>query len=56
MRKNRKGRNKLESKKLAPPNFLIVCEGKETEKNYFDGLKRKINSKFRNITKTRYRG
>lgn len=34
------------TKKLAPPNHLIVCEGKETEPNYFNGLKQKINEKF----------
>lgn len=33
-------------KRLAPPNYLIVCEGKKTEPNYFNGLKEKINEKF----------
>lgn len=35
-------------KRLAPPNYLIICEGEQTEPNYFNGLKRKINEKFRN--------
>ena len=46
MRKNNKSRNKVTTKKLAPPNYLIICEGKETEPNYFNGLKQKINEKF----------
>ena len=32
---NRK--NYFKSKKLAPANYLIVCEGKQTEPNYFEG-------------------
>ena len=46
MRNNNKSRNKVATKKLAPPNYLIICEGKETEPNYFNGLKQKINEKF----------
>lgn len=46
MRNNDKSRNKVATKKLAPPNYLIVCEGKETEPNYFNGLKQKMNEKF----------
>ena len=41
-------KNKLESKKQAPANYLIVCEGKQTEPNYFNGLKKKINEKYGN--------
>lgn len=41
---SRKG--KLKSKKLAPANYLIVCEGKQTEPNYFNGLRKKINEKY----------
>ena len=41
-------KNKLRSKRQAPANFLIVCEGKQTEPNYFNGLKRKINEKYGN--------
>ena len=46
MRNNNRSRNKVATKKLAPPNYLIICEGKETEPNYFNGLKQKINEKF----------
>ena len=42
----RSRRSKLESKQVAPANFLIVCEGKQTEPNYFNGLKQKINEKY----------
>ena len=46
MRNNSKGRNKVGTKNIAPPNYLIVCEGRETEPNYFNGLKQKINEKY----------
>ena len=39
-------KDRLKSKKQAPANYLIVCEGKKTEPNYFNGLKRKINEKY----------
>lgn len=39
-------KSKFKSKKLAPANYLIVCEGKQTEPNYFKGLKKKINEKY----------
>lgn len=39
-------KSKLKSKKLAPANYLIVCEGKQTEPNYFNGLRKKINEKY----------
>lgn len=35
-------KSKLKSKKLAPANYLIVCEGKQTEPNYFNGLKKRL--------------
>lgn len=38
----------LKVKKLAPANYLIVCEGTATEPNYFNGLKKKINQKYGN--------
>ena len=41
-------KSKLKSKRLAPANYLIVCEGKQTEPNYFNGLKKKINEKYGN--------
>ena len=40
-------KSKLKSKRLAPANYLIVCEGKQTEPNYFNGLKKKINEKWK---------
>jgi hypothetical protein len=30
-----------------PLYYLIVCEGKETEPNYFEGIKEKINAKYK---------
>ena len=45
--RNNKNKNKVGTRRLAPPNYLIICEGKETEPNYFNGLKKKINEKFR---------
>lgn len=47
--KKRKGQRKkreVESKALAPSRYLIVTEGTETEVNYFEGIKRRINSKY----------
>ena len=41
-------KDKLKSKRQAPANYLIVCEGKKTEPNYFNGLKKKINEKYGN--------
>ena len=41
--KNVSKRRNFKSKKLAPANYLIVCEGTATEPNYFNGLKKKIN-------------
>ena len=31
---------------IAPANYLIICEGKQTEPNYFNGLKQDINRKY----------
>ena len=39
-------KDRLKSKRLAPANYLIVCEGTQTEPNYFNGLKKKINEKY----------
>lgn len=39
-------KDRLKSRRQAPANYLIVCEGKKTEPNYFNGLKRKINEKY----------
>lgn len=41
-------KDKVKSKRLAPANYLIVCEGKKTEPNYFNGLKKQINEKYGN--------
>ena len=41
-------KDRLKSKRQAPANYLIVCEGKKTEPNYFNGLKRKINERYGN--------
>lgn len=41
-------RSRVNSRKLAPANYLIVCEGRKTEPNYFNGLKKKINEKYGN--------
>ena len=41
-------RDKLKSKRLSPANYLIVCEGKKTEPNYFNGLKKQINKEYGN--------
>ena len=41
-------KSKFKSKKFAPANYLIVCEGIQTEPNYFKGLKKKINDKYGN--------
>ena len=41
-------KDRLKSKGQAPANYLIVCEGRKTEPNYFNGLKRRINEKYGN--------
>lgn len=47
-------KSKFKSKKLAPANYLIVCEGMQTEPNYFKGLRKKINDKYVNYANKRY--
>ena len=43
MRNNNVSRkDRLRSKRRAPANYLIVCEGKKTEPNYFNGLKKRL--------------
>ena len=39
---------KSKTRKILPPNYLIVCEGKETEPKYIKGLKDKIQQKYKN--------
>ncbi len=46
--KNTSRISKFKSKKQAPANFLIVCEGVKTEPNYFNGLKKQINERYGN--------
>ena len=41
-------KDRLKSKRQAPANYLIVCEGKKTVPNYFNGLNKKINEKYGN--------
>lgn len=41
-------RRKSDFLQVAPANYLIVCEGKQTEPNYFNGLKKEINKKYGN--------
>jgi len=45
--KNFSRKDRLNSRKQAPANYLIVTEGRQTEPNYFNGLKKKINQKFK---------
>ena len=44
--RNLSRKDRLKSKRLAPANYLIVCEGEQTEPNYFNGLRKKINEKY----------
>lgn len=45
-RKGQKKKREEENLELAPYRYLIVCEGKKTEPYYFEGIRRKINSKY----------
>ena len=49
-------RRSIGKRKLAPENYLIMCEGEETEPNYFAGLKDLVNytEKFVNQAGKRY--
>lgn len=52
--KKRRGNKKrrIENvRELAPYRYLIVCEGEKTEPNYFEGIKRRINSKYSGAVK-----
>ena len=42
-RKNERQKRKLDNLKLKSSNWLIVCEGKQTEPNYFKGAIENIN-------------
>ena len=52
-RKGQRKKRKEETKQLAPYRYLIVSEGRETETNYFEGIKRRINSKYSNRVELR---
>ena len=41
-------RRKSDFLQVAPANYLIICEGKQTEPNYFNGLKQAINERYGN--------
>jgi hypothetical protein len=41
-----KSKRKSNFLQIAPANYLIICEGKQTEPNYFNGLKQEINRKY----------
>jgi hypothetical protein len=48
--KKRRGEKKRRSENIrciAPYRYLIVCEGEETEPNYFRGIKEKIEKVYR---------
>lgn len=47
-KESKTNRRKSNFLQVAPANYLIVCEGKQTEPNYFNGLKKKINEKYGN--------
>ncbi len=55
--RRRKGRKKKRGEAIRQPEpdrYLIVTEGEETETNYFEGMKRKINAQYANrITQIR---
>lgn len=42
----RNKKRKSDFLQVAPANYLIICEGKQTEPNYFNGLKQAINKKY----------
>ena len=48
MKSKEAGKSKRKSNflQIAPANYLIICEGKQTEPNYFNGLKQEINKKY----------
>ncbi|KJS87014.1 MAG: hypothetical protein JM58_05755 [Peptococcaceae bacterium BICA1-8] len=46
-RKGRKLKRKENIRQMAPYRYLIVCEGKKTEPNYFEGIKQRIEIKYK---------
>lgn len=53
MNKERQRRKDKILRKLRPYNYLIVSEGKETEPNYFNGIRRIIKEKYGTIVDVR---
>ena len=47
-RKGQKKKREEEIRELAPYRYLIVSEGTKTETNYFQGIQKRINSKYAN--------
>ena len=45
-RRGQRKKRKEDAKRKAPYRYLIVCEGKKTEPNYFEGIERKINAQY----------
>ena len=50
VRKKELGRKqrKVAISNLLPQYYLIICEGEQTEKNYFEGIKKRIKAKLNN--------
>ncbi len=46
-RRGKKRQRKENYREAAPPKYLIICEGTETEVNYFENIKRIINNRYR---------
>ena len=46
-RKGAKKKRKESIRERVPYRYLIVCEGGKTEPNYFEGIKRKVEVKYR---------
>ena len=45
-KRGQRKKRKEDAKRKAPYRYLIVCEGKKTEPNYFEGIERKINAQY----------
>ena len=57
-RKGKKKQRKENNRRRAPERYLIICEGKETEPNYFNGIKSRIDKKYKdriNVDGNRYK-
>lgn len=47
-RRGIKKKRKENVRERAPYRYLIVCEGKKTEPNYFEGIRKRLNEKHTN--------